>query len=181
MCASAHEIFYGKSQLFQYGIVVPRQIIRIYYPAGTAEKYIVACRRLPPKFLLNNTFCSLIIFIRNSGRAGDLSEESDFTGQKTSLVLVSPGSPGSFFSRFTVRSICIVPILSSYKSIRQYLVNSHVPLYYSNLYNCEMYNGSFLWQHFFLDDPYLNERIQKCGIYSLDQLQYYANEKANWR
>lgn len=69
----------------------------------------------------------------------------------------------------------------SYKAIRKYLIDNHVPLFYSKLSNCEMYNGSYLWQHFFLEDPYLNERIQKEKISSLNQLQYYAYEKANWK
>lgn len=69
----------------------------------------------------------------------------------------------------------------SYKQIRKYLLNNLTPMQYNKLYNCNMYNGDYLWQNFFLTDSFLNERIQKRGILSLSQLQYYANDAANWR
>ena len=68
----------------------------------------------------------------------------------------------------------------TYKAIRQYLIETQAPLF-RNRNNCyDVYDGDYLWEHFFLADPFLADRIKHMGITSLPQLQFYANKAANW-
>ncbi len=69
----------------------------------------------------------------------------------------------------------------SYKKIRKYLLDNLTPTQHTKIYGCKMYNGDILWQQFFLSDPFLFERIKTMRMSSLGQLQFYANNAANWR
>lgn len=67
----------------------------------------------------------------------------------------------------------------TYKAIRQYLTETQAPLFCNRHNYYDVYNGEYLWEHFFLSDPFLAKRIKHMGITSLPQLQFYANKAAN--
>ena len=66
-----------------------------------------------------------------------------------------------------------------YSAIKQYLEVELHPIYRKRNNRYDVYDGDYLWKHFFLADPYLAQRIQHMGFTSLAQLQWYANKAAN--
>ena len=69
----------------------------------------------------------------------------------------------------------------TYKAIRQYLTGTQDALYFDQDLYCDVYNGDYLWEHYFLSDPTLEARIKRMGFTSLAQLHFYANNAANRR
>ena len=66
-----------------------------------------------------------------------------------------------------------------------YAISAHgvyrcVKYFNQDLY-CDVYNGDYLWEHYFLSDPILAARIKRMGFISLAQLHSYADKAANRR
>lgn len=71
----------------------------------------------------------------------------------------------------------------SYREVKKalYELSLSSKLYDDGMQVFDTYDGDFLWEHFFLQDPLLSERIKHQGFSSISQLHHYAIEKANGR
>ncbi|MGN0629326.1 MAG: hypothetical protein ACI4IW_06830 [Oscillospiraceae bacterium] len=69
----------------------------------------------------------------------------------------------------------------SYKNILSTIRGCFLPMFNSKFDRCLKYDGSQIWNDYFLKDPYLAEKILKMKVNSIDELHYRANNAANWR
>jgi len=66
----------------------------------------------------------------------------------------------------------------SYKNILKMLRQNYKSC---EIHSVNYYDGELLWRNFFTRNKCLYDRLKEWKIESIEQLHFYANEKANWR